>query len=90
MPGPAYRVDLAPAAARQLRRLPPGDAARMRAPILALGIDPRPSGAVRLVGSDWWRIRAGDLRVVYAIDDELRLAVVLRVARRNESTYRRA
>jgi mRNA interferase RelE/StbE len=90
MSGPTYRVDLAPAAARQLRRLPPGDAARMRAPIMALGIDPRPPGAVRLVGSDWWRIRAGDLRVVYAVDDEQRIVVVLKVARRNESTYRRA
>jgi len=31
----------------------------------------------------------GDLRIVYLIDDERRLVVVLRVARRNEATYRR-
>ena len=90
MPERAYRVDLAPAAARQLRRLPPGDAARLRAPILALGLQPRPPGAIKLAGTDWWRLRAGDLRIVYAIDDAERLVVVLKVARRNESTYRRA
>jgi mRNA interferase RelE/StbE len=89
MPGLPYRVDLAPAAARQLRRLPPGDAARLRGPILALGLEPRPPGATPLVGSDWWRLRVGDLRVVYAIDDERMVVVVLRAARRNESTYRR-
>jgi mRNA interferase RelE/StbE len=83
-----YRVDVAPAAGRQLRRLPPGEAARLRGPILALAHVPRPPGAMRLVDGDWWRLRVGDLRIVYAIDDEQRLVIVLRVARRNESTYR--
>jgi mRNA interferase RelE/StbE len=85
----AWRVELAPAAQRQLRRLPPGDAARLRGPILALAIEPRPPGAAKLVDSDFWRLRVADLRVVYAIDDEAGLVVVLRVARRSESTYRR-
>ncbi len=89
MSGARYRVDLAPAVQRQLRRLPPGEAAKLRGPILALGIDPRPAGATKLVDSDIWRLRVGDLRVIYEIDDEERLVVVLRVARRSESTYRR-
>lgn len=88
MPGASYRVDISPAAARQLRRLPPGDAARLRGPILALGLEPRPPGATRLVGSEWWRLRVGDLRLIYTIDDALRMVVVLRAARRNEGTYR--
>jgi mRNA interferase RelE/StbE len=83
------RVELAPAAQRQLRRLPPGDAARLRGPILALAIEPRPPGAVKLAGSDFWRLRVGDLRVIYLVDDAASLIVVLRVARRSESTYRR-
>lgn len=83
------RVELAPAAQRQLRRLPPGDAARLRGPILALAIDPRPPGATKLAGTDFWRLRVGDLRVVYLIEDEDRAVVVLRVARRSERTYRR-
>ncbi len=88
MPAEPYRVDLAPAAARQLRRLPPGDAARLRGPILALGLEPRPPGSTPLVGSDWWRLRVGDLRLIYEIDDVARVVVILRAARRNESTYR--
>ena len=68
------RVVLAPAAQRQLRRLPPGDAARLRGPILSLGIDPRPPGAAKLAGTDFWRLRVGDLRIVYALE---RTAVVV-------------
>jgi mRNA interferase RelE/StbE len=81
------RVVIAPAAQRQLRRLPPGDAARLRGPILALGIDPRPPGVSKLSGTDFWRLRVGDLRIVYLIDDGS--VVVLKVARRSERTYRR-
>jgi len=84
-----YRVDLAPAAQRQIRRLPPGDAARLRAPILSLAIEPRPPGCVRLTDSGFWRLRVGDLRIVSAIDDATRSIVVLVAARRSESTYRR-
>ncbi len=84
-----WRVDLAPAAQRQLRKLPPDATARLRGPILALARDPRPPGAGALASSPWWRLRVGDIRIVYAIDEAERTIVVLRVARRNESTYRR-
>ena len=83
------RVELAPAAQRQLRRLPPGDAARLRGAILALAVDVRPPGVTKLAGTDFWRLRVGDLRIVYVIDDAENLVVILKVARRSESTYRR-
>ena len=85
-----YRVELAPAAQRQLRRLPPGDAARLRGPILALAMDPRPLGTAKLAGSRFWRLRVGDLRIVYLVEDMASLVTVLRVARRSESTWRSA
>lgn len=83
-----YRVDLAPAAVRQLQRLPPGDAARLRGPILSLGVEPRPPGVVKLADTALWRLRVGDLRLIFDIDDRTRVVVILRAARRNESTYR--
>lgn len=84
-----YQVELAPAAQRQLRRLPPGDAARLRGPILGLAIEPRPTGVAKIAGTQFWRLRAGDLRVIYQVEDRKRLVVVLKVARRSESTNRR-
>jgi mRNA interferase RelE/StbE len=84
-----WRVELAPAAQRQLRKLPPGVTARLRGPILALAREPRPPGAAVVAGSPFWRLRVGDVRIAYAIDEAARGVVVVRVARRNESTYRR-
>ncbi len=57
--------------------------------MLALAIDPRPPGSVKLTDTELWRLRVGDLRIVYLIDDAADLVVVLKVARRAESTYRR-
>ena len=85
----SYAVEYSPAAERGLRRLPPGDAARTRGPVLALGLEPRPYGAARVRGTDFWRIRVGQLRIVCVIDEVERRVVVVRVARRSESTYRR-
>ncbi len=83
-----YRVELAPAAQRELRRLDPRDAVRLRGPLLALGWEPRPPGSRKLEGTEFWRLRVGEIRIVYAIDDGANV-VVLRVARRNEAAYRR-
>lgn len=83
-----YRVEIAPASARELGRLRADDAARLRRPILALAVDPRAIGAP-VVGTSYLRIRVGDLRVTYTVDDTARRVVVGRIAKRSDSTYRR-
>jgi mRNA interferase RelE/StbE len=53
--------------------------------ILALADNPRPPGCKKLRGyRDQWRIRVGDWRVVYLIDDVARLVTITRVAHRRE------
>ena len=89
MSGLPWRVVLAPAAQRQLRKLPPDVTAGTRGPILSLARDPRPTGSVMLTGTLFRRLRVGDVRIVYSIDDGARTIVILRIARRSESTYRR-
>jgi mRNA interferase RelE/StbE len=53
-----------------------------------LAHDPRPPGAVKLAGRDDYRIRPGDDRIVYAVDDEELLVIVARIAHRRD-VYRR-
>lgn len=56
---------------------------RLIAAIANLSTDPRPSGCLKLVSEvDQWRVRVGDWRVVYAIEDGRLVVVVVRVARR--------
>ena len=81
---PEYEVRLHPAAARQYRRLQGPLRDRARTAIDALGAEPRPVGAIKLAGRDDYRIRVGDYRVVYAVDDAERLVIVARIAHRRE------
>ncbi len=88
--GRPYRVELAPSAQRDLRQLPREVQARLEMPILALAENPLPPGVGKLRGEDQtWRIRVGPYRVVYDIHDDRALVVILKVARRSETTYRR-
>ena len=62
---------------------------RIRAAILALASAPRPPGCARLRDEETlYRIRIGDWRVLYHVDDAGRQVVIAKVARRSEQTYR--
>lgn len=87
---PSYRVELSPAAQRQIQRLAPENARRVREELRSLAGNPRPAGSVKLTGFvAIWRIRAGRLRIIYEVFNEERRLMVLRVVRRDERTYRR-
>ncbi|MET0953110.1 MAG: type II toxin-antitoxin system RelE/ParE family toxin [Aeromicrobium sp.] len=84
-----YRVEIAPAAVRQLRKLDPAARRRVQAAVELLATDPRPSGAKKLVGgAGEWRVRTGDFRVVYQIHDDVLVVLVVALGHRRE-IYRR-
>lgn len=87
MPGRPYDVGLTPKARRALDDLEPRDFERVDARVLELAVDPRPHGVEKLA-ADLFRVRVGDWRVIYLIDDAARQVVVVAVKRRNERTYR--
>jgi mRNA-degrading endonuclease RelE of RelBE toxin-antitoxin system len=89
----AYVVQLRPAAQRQLDAVRGCSNVALWGVVRALAADPRPRGAARLVGPDGlWRLRVRidgrQWRVIYKIDDRKRLVLVMRIARRDEGTYR--
>lgn len=78
-----YAVEFERSAKKNLDRLDGPIRARVLRKVAALADDPRPSGATRLVNADdLWRIRVGDYRVVYAIEDDRLVVIVVRVAGR--------
>jgi mRNA interferase RelE/StbE len=80
-----YRVTLAPSAARELRKFDPQARRRIQAAIELLAIEPRPPAATRLVGgAGEWRVRTGDYRIVYEINDDELVVLVPRVGHRRE------
>jgi mRNA interferase RelE/StbE len=81
-----YEVYLERAAERDLKRLPAQDFHRVIPRIKALAENPRPAGCRKLTSSrSDWRIRIGDYRVVYEIDDKAKAVRVMHVKRRREA-----
>ena len=80
-----YEVYLERAAERDLRRLSAKIFARIISEIRALAENPRPHGCRKITGSKSdWRIRVGDYRVIYEIDDKTSVVRVMRVRHRKE------
>ena len=65
----SYEVFIRRRASKELADLPLRDYERVKASIFALGDDPRPHGCLKLTGRPGWRIRVGDYRVIYEVDD---------------------
>ncbi len=81
----SYKVALAASAEKELLALPAKMIARIMPRLEALAASPRPSGCRKLTGGDnEWRIRIGDYRVIYEIDDTAKTIDVTRIAHRRE------
>lgn len=80
----SYRLFIKRSAAKELEALPPKDRTRIAARVRALARDPRPSGAQKLSGQENYRIRQGDYRVLYSIEDAERAITVVRIAHRRD------
>ena len=85
-----YTVLLESRAERDLDQLPRDMLARIDAKLTSLARNPRPRGASKLAGKagGGWRVRAGDYRILYTIDDASETVSVYRVRPRSD-VYRR-
>ncbi len=82
----AYEITFARSARKELQALPPLTARRILAKIEALADNPRPPGCRALRGpTRLWRLRVGEYRVVYRIDDAKRVVDVIVVRHRSEA-----
>ncbi len=84
----SYSVVIKKSAERELRALPKEDLRRVVDRIRALAEDPRPHGNEKLTEQERYRIRQGDYRIGYAIDDEARIVEIVKIRHRRE-VYRK-
>lgn len=85
----AYRIEFASNADKQFRALEKSTQLRLARRINLLANEPRPQGIKKLTGEeDLYRIRVGDYRIVYQIQDKKLLVLIVRVGHRSE-VYRR-
>ncbi len=79
-----YAVVFLRRAQKELEDLRPGDYGRVRDAIADLAADPRPPGCIKLTDRTGWRIRVGDFRIIYTINDSQLLVTVVRVGNRRD------
>ena len=81
-----YSLEIKQSAQKELDALDDALFTRIDRKILALADNPRPAGCKKLRGyKDQWRIRVGDWRVLYIVDDEAKVVSVTRISHRGEA-----
>ena len=80
----SYAVTIHTPAKKNLCRLPDNIQTRIARAMLALETNPRPSGVVKLSGQEAWRIRIGDYRVIFTINDTKKEVVIYAIGHRRE------
>jgi len=79
-----YTIEFDTSAFKAFEKFARAEQSKLAQAIAALAIDPRPAGCVKMSGGQGWRIRVGDYRIVYVIDDTVRIVTITRVAHRRE------
>ena len=80
-----YSLAILPAALRQLTELPRLEQRRLKERIDRLAVDPRPPGVKRLHGRrEYLRLRSGDYRAIYTVDDDRFTVLIIKIGHRRE------
>lgn len=80
-----YHIEILPKAARQIRKLPKSVQDLLFPALFALADNPRPLGCKKMAGStDEYRIRVGNYRIVYQVQDKKLWVLVVRLGHRRE------
>jgi len=81
----SYKLFFKRSAEKELRKILPPDLHRIVERVKALSYDPRPSGAQMLKGeARYFRIRQGDYRIIYEVDDSAQQVAVIKIRHRRE------
>jgi mRNA interferase RelE/StbE len=80
----SYRIVFKRSVAKDLRRIPKKDVQRILKRIDALAEEPRPAGAEKLTGDEIYRVRQGNYRILYAIEDDIITVTVVKVGHRRD------
>jgi mRNA interferase RelE/StbE len=79
-----YEIRILPTAAREIRKLPPEAKRRVQAVVELLSEEPRPPAAKKLTARPEWRVRTGDYRILYRIEDSILTVIVVRAGHRRD------
>jgi len=79
-----YDLLIKPSAVKELEALQAKNRRRIVNKIQNLAVEPRPHGCEKLTGQDRFRLRQGDLRILFEVDDTLRTVIVVKIGHRRD------
>ena len=79
-----YKVEIKRSAVKEIKKIPSADLKRIMAVIGALSQDPRPMGSIKLSGKEQYRLRCGNYRILYTIEDQVLVVYVVKVGHRKD------
>ncbi|MEK7996934.1 MAG: type II toxin-antitoxin system RelE/ParE family toxin [Planctomycetota bacterium] len=79
-----YSITIKKSAVRELENIPQKDLQRVIKRIRSLAKDPRPHGSQKLSGNEQYRVRQGDYRIVYSVEDKDSLVEIVKIGHRRE------
>ncbi len=79
-----YKILIKPSAAKELKRFPKKDVHRITLKIQSLSKEPRPYGCEKLSAQERYRIRQGNYRIVYSIEDDKLIVYIIKIAHRSD------
>ena len=77
-----YNIVIKPSALKELEEIPKKDRLRVAERIQKLGSEPRPQGCQKLSGQERYRVRQGVYRIIYSIEDQIRIVSIVKIAHR--------
>ena len=80
----SYKIVFKQSVAKDLRRIPTKDVRRILKRIDSLEDEPRPAGAEKLTGDEIYRVRQGNYRILYAIEDDVIMVTIVKVGHRHD------
>ena len=79
-----YSIEITTSAQRQFKKLHQSLQDRIQPKLFALELHPRPFGSKKLADTNFYRLRVGEYRIVYSVDDPARIIKILDIAHRRE------
>ena len=79
-----YRIYIKPTAVKELQRIPKKDVTRIIEKVRGLSSDPRPPGCEKLSLEEKYRIRQGKYRIIYAIEEDKLVILVIKIGHRKD------
>lgn len=79
-----YKIEIKESAVKELNSIPKKDLKKIVQKIRSLSDNPRPNGCVKISGQERYRIRQGDYRILYSIENEILVVYVIKIGHRKE------